>query len=155
MTKCFDFSSDISEVQAHLNLQSANGGGDYEEAVEKALQVAMSKSWDTHAKAKLMFLLLDAPPHLTEKNAMIIRQQIKKAQEKGIKVIPIVASGADKTVEFLMRFFSISTNGTYVFLTDDSGVGNEHLKPTKTRYSVEKLNDVIVRLVKKYARVSR
>ena len=155
VTKCFDFSSDISEVQAHLNLQSANGGGDYEEAVEKALQVAMSKSWDTHAKAKLMFLLLDAPPHLTEKNAMIIRQQIKKAQEKGIKVIPIVASGADKTVEFLMRFFSISTNGTYVFLTDDSGVGNEHLKPTKTRYSVEKLNDVIVRLVKKYARVSR
>ncbi len=149
----FDFSSDIEEVQANLNMQSASGGGDYEEAVEKALQISLSNSWGQNAKAKLMFLLLDAPPHLNEKNALIIRKQIKKAQENGIKIIPIVASGADKTVEFLMRFFSVSTNGTYVFLTDDSGIGNEHLKPSKSEYKVEKLNDLIVRLIRKYARV--
>lgn len=98
-----------------------------------------------------MFLLLDAPPHLTQENVSLIKNQIKKAQEKGIKIIPIVASGADKNVEFLMRFFSLSTNGTYVFLTDDSGIGNPHIKPTTPEYKVEKLNDLIVRLIKKYS----
>ncbi|MCL6273557.1 carboxypeptidase-like regulatory domain-containing protein [Muricauda sp. 2012CJ35-5] len=153
LTRDFDFDSDIEKVQRNLNRQSANGGGDYQEAVDEALKVSMSKSWDVNAKAKLLFFLLDAPPHLTEQSVGLIQKQIKIAQEKGVKIVPVVASGADKTVEFLMRFFSVSTNGTYVFLTDDSGIGNKHLKPTKEDYSVEKLNDIIVRIVKKYARV--
>src|SRR5690606_6236280 len=106
------------------------------------------------AKAKLLFLLLDAPPHYTQDNVNIIKNQIRIAQEKGIKIIPIVASGADKNVEFLMRYFSISTNGTYVFLTDDSGIGNPHIKPTTDEFKVEKLNDLIVRLIQKYAGVT-
>ncbi len=52
-----------------------------------------------------------------------------------------------------MRYFSVSTNGTYVFLTDDSGIGNKHLKPTATDFKDEKLNDLIVRLIEKYAGV--
>ena len=88
-------------------------------------------------------------------NVNTIKSQIKLAQEKGIKIIPIVASGANKNVEFLMRFFSISTNGTYVFITDDSGVGNKHLKPTDDDFKVEKLNDLIVRLIEKYSGVSK
>ncbi|WP_159076425.1 vWA domain-containing protein [Flagellimonas amoyensis] len=151
VVKDFDFTSNLNEAQMNLNKQYAGGGGDYEEAVEKAMKIAMSKSWNENARARLMFLLLDAPPHLTEENIETIHQQIKIAQKEGIKIIPVVASGADKTVEMLMRFFSISTNGTYVFLTDDSGVGNPHLKPTTSKYEVEKLNDLIVRLIKKYA----
>ncbi|MEL6484594.1 MAG: carboxypeptidase-like regulatory domain-containing protein, partial [Bacteroidota bacterium] len=135
----FDFSADIDAVQENLNKQYATGGGDYEEAVEKALSVSMAQNWDESARTKIMFLLLDAPPHCNEENVKSIKQSIRTAQQKGIKIIPIVASGADKTVEFLMRFFSLSTNGTYVFLTDDSGVGNPHLKPTTEDYKVEKL----------------
>lgn len=149
----FDFTSSLDEAQVNLDNQFAGGGGDYEEAVEMAMKVSMSKSWNTNAHARLMFLLLDAPPHLTEANVEMIHQQIKIAQANGIKIIPVVASGADKTVEMLMRFFSISTNGTYVFLTDDSGVGNPHLKPSTSKYRVEKLNDLIVRLIKKYSNV--
>lgn len=149
----FDFNDDIEVVKENLSNQSAGGGGDYEEAVEQALKVSLSKTWNNDAKTRLMFLLLDAPPHLTQENVSTIKKQIKIAQEKGIKIIPIVASGADKTVEFLMRFFSLSTNGTYVFLTDDSGIGNHHLKPTATDYKIEKLNDLIVRLIEKYAGV--
>lgn len=151
VVKDFDFNTNIDFVKDILASQKADGGGDYEEAVEKALQTSLSKSWDVNAKSKLLFLLLDAPPHLTKKNVSIIKKQIQIAQEKGIKIIPIVASDADKTVEFLMRFFSISTNGTYVFLTDDSGIGNDHLEPTTSDYKVEKLNDLIVRLIEKYS----
>ncbi len=70
-----------------------------------------------------------------------------KAAEKGIKIIPITASGIDKTTEYLMRSFAILTNGSYVFITDDSGVGNDHLEPTIGEFEIEKLNDLMVRLV--------
>lgn len=153
VVKDFDFNSNIDTVKDILSRQGAGGGGDYEEAVEQALKVSMSKKWNTNAKAKLLFLLLDAPPHFTKENVAIIKEQIKLAQEKGIKIIPIVASGADKNVEFLMRFFSVSTNGTYVFITDDSGIGNPHLKPSTDNFEVEKLNDLIVRLIEKYSGV--
>ncbi|GAA3606333.1 carboxypeptidase-like regulatory domain-containing protein [Flavivirga amylovorans] len=153
VVKDFDFNSDIDAVKDILSHQGAGGGGDYEEAVEQALKVSMSKSWNTNAKAKLLFLLLDAPPHFTKENVAIIKEQIKLAQAKGIKIIPVVASGANKNVEFLMRFFSVSTNGTYVFITDDSGIGNPHLKPSTDNFEVEKLNDLIVRLIEKYSGV--
>ncbi|SDX49304.1 von Willebrand factor type A domain-containing protein [Lutibacter oricola] len=146
----FDFTTNLTEVQENLMKQSAAGGGDFEEAVEKALEVSIAKQWSEDAKSRMLFLLLDAPPHFTEKNVEIIKSQINKAIKKGIKIIPIVASDSDKDLEFLMRFFSISTNGTCVFLTDDSGVGNSHLEPSTDSYKVEKLNDLIVRLINKY-----
>lgn len=147
----FDFESTITTVKSNLDAQHASGGGDFEEAVEKALKVSLAQSWNDNAKSRLLFLLLDAPPHFNPEIVTTIKQQIAIAQEKGIKIIPIVASGADKDVEFLMRSFSIATNGTYVFLTDDSGIGNPHLKPSTTNFKVEKLNDLIVRLIEKYA----
>ena len=149
----FNFTTNISTAKKNLMKQNANGGGDYEEAVVKALNVSLSKSWNEDAKTKLLFLLLDAPPHLTQENIAVIKTEIKRAQKKGIKIIPIVASGADKTVEYLMRYFSVRTNGTYVFLTDDSGIGNSHIKPTVEEYKVEKLNDLIIRLIEKYSGV--
>lgn len=150
IVKDFAFTTDIKRVKENLSKQYASGGGDYEEAVERALEVSMAKSWNKNAKARLLFLVLDAPPHLTQENVVTIKKVIKEAQHKGIKIIPIVASGADKTVEFLMRSFSVATNGTYVFLTDDSGIGNSHIKPSAKNYKVEKLNDLIVRLIEKY-----
>lgn len=151
VVKDFDFNSNINEVKAILAANQADGGGDYEEAVEKALKVSMEQSWN--ANYKLLFLLLDAPPHFTQENVKTIKEQINIAKNKGIKIIPIVASDANKEVEFLMRFFSISTNGTYVFLTDDSGIGNDHLEPTTDSFKVEKLNDLIIRLIEKYSGV--
>ena len=87
---------------------------------------------------------------MTQETVFTIKDQIKIAQQKGIKIIPIVASDANKNVEFLMRYFAISTNGTYVFLTDDSGIGNSHIKPTTKDFKVEKLNNLIIKLIKEY-----
>ena len=155
LVRDFDFSTDIANIKENLSNQNADGGGDYEEAVEEALKVSFSKSWNKNAKTRLLFLLLDAPPHLNQENIATIKKQLNIAKEKGIKIIPIVASGANKTVEFLMRYFSVTTNGTYVFLTDDSGIGNPHLKPSTSDLKIEKLNDLIVRLIEKYAGVKK
>ncbi|MCB0845041.1 MAG: hypothetical protein KDE26_17455, partial [Bacteroidetes bacterium] len=59
--------------------------------------------------------------------------------------------GVNKETEFLMRFFALATNGTYVFITDDSGIGNDHLEPTVGDFEVEYLNELIIRLVKEYS----
>ncbi|AWH74676.1 hypothetical protein DCS32_11065 [Dokdonia sp. Dokd-P16] len=153
VTRAIDFSSDVNEVKDFLSAQHAAGGGDYEEAVEEALKVSLSQSWNKKAKARILFLMLDAPPHFNQENVAMIKSQIAKAREQGIKIIPVVASGANKEVEFLMRSFSVSTSGTFVFLTDDSGIGNDHIEATTESYKVEKLNDLMVRLIEQYAGV--
>jgi hypothetical protein len=107
--------------------------------------------WSENAKTRIAFLLLDAPPHHESQIIEELQSSIRMAAKKGIKVIPITASGIDKDTEFLMRFFSISTNSTYVFITDDSGIGNDHLEPSVGEYEVEFLNDLMVRLINEYS----
>jgi hypothetical protein len=50
-----------------------------------------------------------------------------------------------------MRSIALATNGTYVFLTNDSGVGEAHIKPTTDRFDIELLNTLLVKLITKYA----
>jgi hypothetical protein len=70
-----------------------------------------------------------------------------RAAAKGIRIVPIVASGIDKSTEFLMRLTAIATNGTYVFITDDSGIGDDHLEASVGEFEVEFLNNLLVRVV--------
>ena len=152
LTRVSNFSNDISVTNSFINKQSANGGGDYPEAVHTALEKAVNElQWSSNAKTRLMFLILDAPPHYQSNVITSIQNSTKKFAEKGIKIIPVTASGIDKETELLMRFMAISTNGTYVFITNDSGIGNEHLTPTVGEYQVEYLNDLLVRLINKYS----
>ncbi len=152
VTRVSNFSSDISVTNSFISKQSANGGGDFPEAVHTALEKAVEElQWSSNAKTRLMFLILDAPPHHKDVVIASIQNTMGKVAEKGIKIIPVTASGIDKETEFLMRFMAISTNGTYVFITNDSGIGNEHLEPTVGEYQVEYLNDLLVRLINKYS----
>ncbi|CAH8283894.1 von Willebrand factor type A domain-containing protein [Mariniflexile fucanivorans] len=151
VTRDLNFSTDETSLISFISNQSANGGGDFPEAVHSALDVAISQnSWNDNASARIMFLLLDAPPHYTQEVISSLELNLIKAAEKGIKIIPITASGIDKATEYLMRSFAILTNGTYVFITDDSGIGNDHLEATIGNFEVEKLNDLMVRLVGEY-----
>lgn len=151
ITRPFSFTSDETSLISFISDQSANGGGDFPEAVHSAMDVAITQnSWNDNASARIMFLLLDAPPHYTQEVISSVELNLIKAAEKGIKIVPITASGIDKATEYLMRSFAILTNGTYVFITDDSGIGNDHLEPTIGDFKVEKLNDLMVRLIGNY-----
>jgi CarboxypepD_reg-like domain/von Willebrand factor type A domain len=152
LVRNFDFKTDIKQIQSDLNQQSAGGGGDFEEAVDEALDQAINQQrWSATATTRLLFLILDAPPHHDLQHIKTMQKNIETAAQKGIKIIPVVASGIDKNTEFLMRMTAQATNGTYVFITDDSGVGNSHLKPTIGSYQVEYLNNLMLRLIKKYS----
>lgn len=144
----FPFTTDVDTALAQIAAQSADGGGDWEEAVEAALSNAIFEhEWSGSARARLLFLVLDAPPHDTAENRMVLRQTIEEAASLGVRVIPVGASGIDKRTEFLLRDLDIATGGTYTFLTDHSGIGGEHLEPTVGEYQVELFNDLMVRLI--------
>ena len=151
LTRHHDFSENVSEIQKYVSEQDANDGGDYPEAVHSALETALQKlSWDESARARVAFLILDAPAHHEDDVIKSLQKSIKLFAKNGIKVIPVAASGVDKDTEFMLRFFDLATGGTYVFLTDDSGIGNSHIKATVGDHKVEKLADLMVRLIKKY-----
>lgn len=144
------FMEGIKEVSALINAEYANGGGDYEEAVDKALLDAVTGHTWRDTAVKLLFLILDAPPHDTQETAQNLRMVLSEASAQGIRIIPIASSGVDEKTEGFLRSMAMATGGTYTFLTDDSGIGNSHLEPTIGSYTVEALNDLIVRLIKEY-----
>lgn len=145
------FTEDINQTTEFISQQRADGGGDFPEAVDKALVQLNQLQWQPEARTRIAFLVLDAPPHNKPAVISSIQYSVKTAAANGIKLIPVVASGIDKTTEFLMRFIAMYTNGTYVFITDHSGIGNKHLEPSVGEYQVEKLSDLMVRLIKKYS----
>ncbi len=150
VVRSFPFTTDLNAAVEAIGQQYAEGGGDTPEAVHTALANAVSDhDWDENS-VKVMFLVLDAPPHDDVQIIDETVKQIKIAAEKGIRVIPVAASGIDKSCEYLLRSMAFMTGGTYAFLTDDSGIGGGHIEPTIGSYDVEKLNDMMVRITGEY-----
>jgi hypothetical protein len=150
-TRCMDFSRVLSASVNFISDQAADGGGDTPEAVDLALDSAINHlSWSTDARARIIFLILDAGPHITPEVQQKMQALTKQAAAKGIRIVPITASGTGKATEYLMRTLALGTNGTYTFLTNHSGVGDDHIEPTTDHYDVESLNDLLVRVLKSY-----
>jgi len=151
LTRHQDFSDNVFATQEFIAEQDADGGGDYPEAVHSALEEALQNiSWNESARARIAFLILDAPAHHQTDVIESLQKSITLFAKNGIKIIPVAASGVDKDTEFMLRFFDLATGGTYVFLTDDSGIGNSHIEASVGDHEVEPLADLMVKLIRKY-----
>ncbi len=151
LTRHQNFTNEVSQTAAFIGEQDADGGGDYPEAVHTALdRMLQDLSWDTKAYTRLAFMLLDAPAHHEDAIIRSLQQSVATCAKLGIKLIPVAASGTDKNTEFMLRFFANATGGTYVFLTDDSGVGNSHMPASVGDFEVEQLNRLLIRLIEAY-----
>jgi hypothetical protein len=144
VTRSFDFAP-IDQFRQTLEQQSVGGGGDYPEAVEEGLEKMNSLSWRSGAVARVAFWVADAPHHVGKESA--VKAQIEAAVAKDVHIYPVAASGTDDRTEYTMRTAAQLTGGRYIFLTDDSGVGNPHAEPKIPCYYVTKFNSAIVRLV--------
>ena len=146
-----EFNSKIKDAVKFIAEQDAQAGGDFPEAVEDGLEVAVNElEWRDNARTRIIFLVLDAPPHNEQETVERLQKISQIASEKGIRIVPITCSGIDKSTEYLMRSLALATNGTYVFLTDDSGIGGSHIAPTTDKYEVEMLNELLIRLLDQY-----
>jgi hypothetical protein len=145
VTRKFDFTASLERFQQDLSAQRANGGGDYPEAMHLALEQAGEFSWRPRDTARVLFLVGDAPPHA--RFAQRTFTAINRLRNRGVSIFPIAASGVAEQAEFIMRTAAFSTLGQYLFLTDHSGVGNPHAAPQVPAYEVERLDQLMIRMI--------
>lgn len=153
VTRVSDFSDNLDVTTNFINMQSSGEGGD--EAVEEALDVAVNKmSWSSQARSRIIFLILDEMPLTTAPVIEKVHNAVEDAMKKGIRIVPVVASAETmshaRSIELLMRSIALATNGSYVFLTDHSKVGNEHSKPVTDEYDVQLLNGLLCNIIYRF-----
>lgn len=145
VTKLHDFVNSVDEYKTELSDQQSGGGGDWPEAMDQALDVALTADWGEESAAKIAFLVADAPPH--DENLQKTLDLAHTAAGEDIHIYPIASSGVGLTEEYMMRAIAYVTGARYLFLTNDSGVGLEHAEPSIPCYHVTLLDDLIRRIV--------
>jgi hypothetical protein len=145
VTRGFGF-TDLDTFRDNLLQQAARGGGDYPEAMHTALQEAVDNfQWREGNVVRMAFLLADAPPHDDQIAATLAAVQGLRA--KNVRLYPVAASGVAELAEHVMRMSAFITLGRYLWLTDDSGIGNPHAEPKVPCYEVELLQELMIRMI--------
>ena len=141
----WDFTRDAAEMRRRLADLSAGGGGDMPEAVDEALDAMLDLDWRTGTAARVAFLVGDAPPHANKLPETL--RAVREARARGLRVYPLAASGVDATAEHVFRTAAVLTQARYLWLTDDSGVGNPHAEPNVPCYQVSRVDDLMARVI--------
>jgi len=146
VVRAFDFDGDPQAFQTRLAAQRAGGGGDTPEAPERGLGEMVSFGWRAEPSvAKIAFWVADAPHHA--QNAQALGSTILQSRATGIHIYPVASSGVDEFTELTMRTAAQLTGGRYLFLTNDSGVGNSHKEPSIPCYFVTRLDNAMLRMI--------
>lgn len=141
----YGFTLKQSQMQRWLRGLNADGGGDYPEAADRALRAAVDLNWKRGKGERLIFHIADAPPH--KSNSLAYTRAAQIAAGKGVQIFGLGASGVGDEAEYLMRQASLVSGGRYLFLTDDSGVGQAHAEPKVACYRVTRLKALLSRVL--------
>jgi hypothetical protein len=146
VVQSFDFTANMQDFAATVGAQMAANGGDYPESPELGLEALKSLTWRSDPSvARLAFWVGDAPHH--DYRAAAMKQAILDTRDTGVHIYPVSASGTNDLLELTMRSAAEITGGRYLFLTDDSGVGDSHKVPEIPCYFVTRLERALVRVV--------
>src|SRR4029077_21090038 len=102
-------------------------GGDYPEAMHRGLEEAGKLRWRDRDTTRVVFLVGDAPPHVQHMQRTLAAAGVLR--KRGVAIYPVACSGYDDACEFVMRSCALLTGSQFLFLTDDSGVGNSPAEP--------------------------
>jgi Mg-chelatase subunit ChlD len=141
-----DFTGSVEKFLGSLAAQEAGGGGDPPEAMHLALEEAAELSWAARQTARVLFLIADAPPH--SEFARRTYNAFQTLRAKTIAIYPVAASGVETRLEFFMRTAAFLTLGQYLFLTDDSGLGDPHAQPHLPCYHVQPLDRLMIQMIR-------
>jgi hypothetical protein len=142
------FTADVAGFAATMQTVVASGGGDYAEDMYAGLEAALSRmAWTEETAVRVLVIVADAPPHTNTNASRRAHDAVTAAWRRGIRLLPAAASGANRAVEYLFRAMGAATSTPYVYLTDDSGVGSPHLAADTDGAVVERLGDLLTRLV--------
>jgi Mg-chelatase subunit ChlD len=123
VTRKFDLTTDIQGLYAELLKFRAQGGGDWAESVNEALDVAVTKlnwSQEKHVR-RIVFLVGDAPPHMDYSQDRKYPEVLKDAKARGI-IVNAVQAGPARDTERFWREIAQLGDGKYIPIPQDGGV---------------------------------
>lgn len=153
VSRTFDLTHDLGAFQDGLADVVADGGGDYPEALDEALVDALElPAWRADGAVELVILIADAPPQIGRDVPTPYTASALAALERGIKILPVAASGTDDQAEYVFRELAFVTGGRFVFLSygaDGSGgtATGSGTDITPADYDQLPLDQLVVRLV--------
>lgn len=123
VTRKFDLTTDIQSLYGELLKFAANGGGDWPESVNEALDVAVTKlNWSQGPDiCKIVFLVGDAPPHMDYKQDRKYPEIVADAKARGILINTVQAGNAQDTMR-IWREIAQRSDGKYLHIPQDGGV---------------------------------
>ena len=122
VTKRFDLTTDIQDLYARLLELQAQGGGDWPESVNEALDQAVNRlDWTRgDATSRILFLVGDAPPHMDYAQDTKYPQTIQVARQKDI-IVNTVLAGSARDTERVWREIAQRGNGSFLPIPQDGG----------------------------------
>jgi von Willebrand factor type A domain len=122
VTRVFPLTTDIQDLYAQLLGFKAQGGGDWPESVNEALDTAVAKlGWGAGAStSRIVFLVGDAPPHMDYAQDRKYPVVLAEAKQKDI-VVNAVQAGAARDTERVWREIAQLGNGRYIPIPQDGG----------------------------------
>jgi hypothetical protein len=123
VTKKFELTPDIQGLYAELLKFRAQGGGDWAESVNEALDVAITKlNWSQGNEVrKIVFLVGDAPPHMDYQQDRKYPEVLRDAKARNI-IVNAVQAGPARDTERVWREIAQLGDGKYIRIPQDGGV---------------------------------
>ncbi len=142
----FGFTKNLGQMRSWLKSLNAHGGAGGDEVVARGLEAGVAMNWRRGKGERLLIQIGDEPPSRNRTKAYLNAARV--AAQKGIHVYGLGASGVEEHLEYLMRSAAAQTQGRYLFLTDDSGVGLAHAEPAISCYRVTRLTRLMNRILR-------
>jgi len=141
----FGFTKNIGQMRGWLKSLNSYGGSGGDEVVARGLEAGVAMNWRRGKGERILIQIGDEPPSNARAKAYLKAAQT--AARKGIHVYGLGASGVEEKLEYLLRSAAAQTQGRYLFLTDDSGVGLAHGEPDISCYRVTRLTNLMTRIL--------
>lgn len=123
VTRKFDLTTDIQGLYGELLAFRAQGGGDWPESVNEALDVAVTKlDWSQGREiCKIIFLVGDAPPQMKYPQDRKYPEIVRDAHDRDI-IVNAVQAGSARDTERVWREIAQLGDGKYLSIPQDGGV---------------------------------
>lgn len=94
-------------------------------AIEKAGSLswgkAVSEAVQAHATSSVLFVVVADNLTLNESEIVYLKQAIRMAAAKGIRIVPVFPVTVNRDTEFLLRFVALTTQGGFLAVSERPG----------------------------------
>lgn len=148
VTRSFDLTDDIDRIYGELLKFEAEGGGDWPESVNQALDDAVKDlSWDrTQSVYRVVFLVGDAPPKMNYADDVKYQVTARLAAKQDIVINTVLAGSAQDTAQ-VWREIAQLAQGRFVSIPQS---GNMQIIETPFDQDIQALNQRLNRTALPY-----